>query len=229
MTILLVNEVSYKSTLFILLCKTLACFWLMGLVPSTSLWISPAILFKSYLQKRRTAGFGLFSPEFLPFVWEILLIVVHFCLSVCLSFSLLSVCLFLPFFLLSFLCWVSDLGFLAYQANVPPLSCIPSPSACFSAFELLGGASLASGRAPLCLPAAGQMELPCAETIPFLRMLALPVTGLLVQGLEPAETPASRAFWSSTNCILEPYNRCLPHGSPQLWMAKREAGCMPRP
>lgn len=39
--------------------------------------------------------------------------------------------------------------------------------------------SLMPGCVPLCLLAAGQIELPCAEIILFLRMLALTVTGLL--------------------------------------------------
>lgn len=55
-----------------------------------------------------------------------------------------------------------------------------------------------SGCVPLCLLAAGLIELPWAESILFLRMLVLTVTGLFVQDLELAETPASPAFWSST-------------------------------
>lgn len=61
MTLLLINALFYQSTVFILFCKILACFWLMNLAPSTYLWLFPATFFKPYPRE-----WGQLDPGFLP-------------------------------------------------------------------------------------------------------------------------------------------------------------------
>lgn len=194
----------------------------MDLVLSTYLWVSPAILFKRYPHKWGQLDSD-FSPQSLcPLCGKLYsLLFSSFFLSVFLSFSL-SVSPF-PIALLS-----TRLGAPCTPDNAAPLSYTPAP--------LLVSLSLSSGWlfpscqvVCLCVFLLWVRSSCLCRGMLFLRMLALTATGLFVQGLELAEIPASPAPWSSTNCILEPYNRCLPHGLPQLWMAKREAGCVPRP
>lgn len=102
MTILLVNEVSYQSTLFILFCKILACFWLMSLVQSTYLWVSPAIFFKPYPHKWDSWILTFLPQSLCPLCGKFYsLFFTSFFLSVC-----LSLCLSLLSYLLAFFSFV---------------------------------------------------------------------------------------------------------------------------
>lgn len=100
----------------------------------------------------------------------------------------------------------------------------PIRSACFSVFELLGGSF---PHVRLCASVSSCRGSDRAALCWVLSFPHLTVAGLLVQGLELAETPASPVLWSSAVCVQQPYNRCLPHGLPQFWMAEGEAGCVP--
>lgn len=225
MAILLVNEVSHQSTLFILFCKTLACFWLVGLVLSTYLWVSPAILFKPYPHKWGQLDSD-FSPQSLcPSCGKFYsLLFTSFCLSDSLFF-----CLSLPPYLPSFFPLLSTrLGVPCLPDKCSTTELHPQPL-CLFVFELLGGSF---PHARLCASVSSCSRSDRAALCrdhSFPQNACINCDWAVVQGLELAETPAFPALCSSTDCILEPYNRCLPHGLPQLWMTKREAGCVPRP
>lgn len=106
-----------------------------------------------------------------------------------------SVCLSLRPYLPAFFALLSiRLGAPCISGKCSTTELHPYPLCLFLSLSYWVALSLMSSCASLCLLAGDQIELPWAETILFPRMLALTVAGLLVQGLELADTPASPAL-----------------------------------
>lgn len=202
MTILLINELFYQSTVFILFCKILACFWLMDLAPSTYFWLFPATFFKPYPHE-----WGQLDPGFLP----------QRLFALCVGNLPIIIHLF-PLLLSPSLSWGSNLGPLAHQASSLPLSCISSPSACLSVLGVLVVLPLVSSCVCLCV------FLQWAALCWDLSMLACLWLDCLFRAWN-----LLRLLQTSADYFLQPYNRCPPHGTSQSWMTKKGADSVPRP
>lgn len=192
MTILLINELFYQSTVFILFCKILAHFWLMDLV-------------------------HLLTSDFSQPLSSSLILVNG--VSWILAFSLCVGSFTCHYSLPPSLGWGSHLGPLAYQASVLSLS-TSNPSACPSVLGVLVALPLVSSCVFLCVFLQWDLRMPACLWLGCLfrawnlpRLLPLQPCGLLQIIFCSHITGALHMAHHSPEWPRRELALCLGHGS----------------